>query len=137
VCLYVDSRICNLSLLILQGNLTAALNFDSLKLIFSTPIVLAVVLNNVAIGIVTSFFLAQLNSILKTFASALELMFTAVLCWIIFGIPIYQNTIVAIFIVTLAILLYSKEPVQNPSQPCAMQKDEKDMQKLLDEELDV
>lgn len=115
------------------------MNFESLKLIFNTPIILAVVLNNAAIGIVTSFFLSQLNSILKTFASALELMFTAVLCWIIFGIPIYQNTIIAIVIVTIAILLYSKEPVHNPVQPnqVSCPKDEEDMQKMLDEGLEV
>jgi hypothetical protein len=37
--------------------------------------------NNAALGIVVSLFLRKLNSILKTFASALELMFTAVLSW--------------------------------------------------------
>ena len=46
------------------------------------PGVLIIVLNNAAIGIATSLFLRSLNSILKTFASALELMFTAVLCWV-------------------------------------------------------
>ena len=46
------------------------------------PTVCWIIANNAAIGIVTSFFLRHLNSILKTFASALELMFTAVLSWV-------------------------------------------------------
>lgn len=59
------------------------------------------------------FFLKYMNSILKTFASALELLFTAVLCYFIFAIPIYLNTILAIAVVSFAIYLYSKSPVVN------------------------
>lgn len=70
-------------------------------------------MNNAAIGIVTAMFLRSLNSILKTFASALELMFTAVLCWIIFGIPVNIATAVAIAIVSYASLLYARNPVDN------------------------
>lgn len=44
------------------------------------------ILNNAALGIVVSLFLKRLNSILKTFASALELMFTAVLSWCAHGV---------------------------------------------------
>ncbi|ODN00371.1 CMP-sialic acid transporter 1 [Orchesella cincta] len=146
VCLYIDSIICNLSILAFQGKLKSVLEYDTLGIIIYTPIILAVVLNNAAIGIVTSFFLAQLNSILKTFASALELMFTAVLCWMIFGIPIHINTVLAIFIVTWAIFLYSKEPVVNSANTNALapsvntkrrSRDAEDLQKMLDDELDV
>lgn len=70
-------------------------------------------LNNTAIGIITSFFLKNLNSILKTFASALELIFTAVLCWLIFNIPIHLNTALSIATVSYAVILYSQNPVQN------------------------
>lgn len=150
VCLYIDSIICNVSLLAFQGKLKSIVELDTLGIIIYTPIVLAVVINNAAIGIVTSFFLAQLNSILKTFASALELMFTAVLCWMIFGIPIHVNTVLAIVIVTWAILFYSKEPVVNtattnvnvPSTKYdagrSRSSDEvEDMQKMLNDEIDV
>ena len=71
--------------------------------------------NNACIGIVTSLFLKSLNSILKTFASALELMFTGILSWIIFGIPLDMLTVVSIVIVSMATWLYSKNPVQNPA----------------------
>jgi drug/metabolite transporter (DMT)-like permease len=70
-------------------------------------------LNNAAIGIVVSLFLRSLNSILKTFASALELMFTAVLCWFLFGITIDVYTIIAIVIVSAATFLYAHNPVVN------------------------
>jgi drug/metabolite transporter (DMT)-like permease len=50
---------------------------------------------------------------LKTFASALELMFTAVFCWLLFGIPIHLTTIVAIAIVSYSVFLYSQNPVVN------------------------
>jgi UDP-sugar transporter A1/2/3 len=101
------------------------------------------VLNNAAIGIVTSFFLAQLNSILKTFASALELLFTAVLCWILFGIPVHPNTALSIAIVSAAVWLYSKEPVQNTNANVNTKKkvvvddQENEMQRMLDEAMKV
>ncbi|KAK8739051.1 hypothetical protein OTU49_003811 [Cherax quadricarinatus] len=75
--------------------------------------VIAIILNNAAVGIVTSFFLRSLNSILKTFASALELMFTAVLSWIIFGIPIDWWTAAAIALVIYATYMYAQNPVVN------------------------
>uniref|UniRef100_A0A2C9JJ18 Uncharacterized protein n=1 Tax=Biomphalaria glabrata TaxID=6526 RepID=A0A2C9JJ18_BIOGL len=78
--------------------------------------VLAIIINNAAIGIVTSLFLRSLNSILKTFASALELMFTAVLCWLIFGIPVDLYTVLAIFIVSAATYLYAQNPVVNKAR---------------------
>lgn len=71
------------------------------------------------IGIVTSLFLKTLNSILKTFASALEIMFTAVLCWIIFGIAIDMYTVVAIAVVSIAIFVYSQNPIVNLAKTSA------------------
>ena len=124
-------------LLLYQGKLSSGLNVESFKTLLGTPIILAVIINNAAIGIVTSFFLAQMNSILKTFASALELVFTAVLCWMIFGIPIYMNTAIAIAIVTLAIYLYSLQPVVNRGRITEDKsvKSAQEMQKILEDEV--
>ncbi|CAF0885978.1 unnamed protein product [Brachionus calyciflorus] len=122
VFMYIDSIICNVLLLCLyvpkdgtSGGLVEAFTYESLSKVFYYKVVLIMV-NNAAIGIVTSFFLKNLNSILKTFASALELMFTGVLAWIIFDIPLDSATIIAIGIVSFATWLYSKNPVQNPPQ---------------------
>jgi hypothetical protein len=112
VFMYVDSIVCNAGILLYQGNLLGAFTRDSLTSVFQFKVII-IMLNNAAVGIITSFFLKNLNSILKTFASALELMFTAILCWLLFGIPVYINTVVAVAIVSYAVILYSQNPVVN------------------------
>lgn len=112
VFMYIDSIVCNVGILLVQGSFFNAFTLTSLKSIFSLNVIL-IMINNAAIGIVTSFFLKYLNSILKTFASALELLFTAVLCYILFGIPIYMKTVLAIAVVSFSIYLYSQNPVKN------------------------
>lgn len=113
--MYVDSIICNCFILAYKGQLSDAFTSTSLSSIFQVNVV-CIIVNNAAIGIVVSLFLRSLNSILKTFASALELMFTAVLCWIIFGIAIDIYTVVAIFIVSAATYLYAQNPVVNKAK---------------------
>lgn len=112
VFMYLDSIVCNLLLLILNGNIINAFLYENIVKVFHYK-VLVVMLNNAFIGIVTSFFLKTLNSILKTFASALELVLTAILSYLLFSIPIYLNTLMSIAVVLLATYLYSQNPVQN------------------------
>lgn len=112
VFMYIDSIVCNTVILIVQGNLHGAFTYTNLQKVFHYKVLLVMV-NNAAIGIITSFFLKTLNSILKTFASALELILTAVFCYLLFNIPIYMNTVLAIFTVLFAVYLYSKNPVSN------------------------
>ena len=112
VFMYLDSILCNALILLLQGNLISAFTVDNLKEIMK-PSVLVIMFINSAIGITTSFFLKYRKSIIKTFASALELVFTAILCRILFAIPIYFNTAISITIVSLAVFLYSQSPVVN------------------------
>uniref|UniRef100_A0A182JRB8 CMP-sialic acid transporter n=1 Tax=Anopheles christyi TaxID=43041 RepID=A0A182JRB8_9DIPT len=114
VFMYLDSIVCNLLILLLQGELVGAFTSENLREIARFEVII-IMLNNAAIGIITSFFLKYMNSILKTFASALELMFTAVLCYLLFSIPVYLNTMLAIFVVSYAIYLYSLNPVVNLS----------------------
>ena len=64
------------------------------------------------VGIVTSLFLKNLNSILKAFASALELVFTAILSFIFLGIPIHWNTLVAVCIVSYSVVMYAQNPIK-------------------------
>lgn len=112
VFMYLDSIVCNALILLVQGNIMSAFSLENLIEIMR-PSVLIVMLINCAIGITTSFFLKYMNSIIKTFASALELIFTAILCRIFFTIPIYLNTIASIAIVSIAVFLYSQSPVVN------------------------
>jgi drug/metabolite transporter (DMT)-like permease len=113
--MYLQSVLCNVVVLAFQGELLSAFTADSFRAL-GQPSVLAIIANNACVGIVTSLFLCSLNSILKTFASALELMFTAVLCWLIFGIPIDGYTLLALVIVISATFLYAQNPIVNKAR---------------------
>lgn len=132
VFMYLDSIVCNTLILILQGNFFSAFTTESLGSVFRFNVII-IMINNAAIGIITSFFLKYMNSILKTFASALELLFTAVLCYVLFSIPIYINTILAIGIVSFAIYLYSKSPVVN-TEPLLNPRSHEDRVSLISNE---
>lgn len=112
VFMYADSVVSNFLVLGFSGYLQDALTASSIASILQLKVI-CIIVNNAAIGIVTALFLRSLNSILKTFASALELMFTAVLAWLIFGIAVNLFTVVAIVIVSFATLLYAQNPVDN------------------------
>ena len=116
VFMYTDELFANICFLQFSGHLGDALTKESIASIIQ-PKVILIIVNNTAIGIVTALFLRSLNSILKTFASALELMFTAVLSWMIFGIPVNIMTAIAIAVVSYATLLYAQNPVDNTPKP--------------------
>ena len=78
-----------------QGDLISAFSATSLSSL-TNPLVLTLIINNAVLGIVTSLFLKKLNSILKAFASALELVITAVLSVPILGIPLTPTTVMAL-----------------------------------------
>ncbi|XP_031848236.1 LOW QUALITY PROTEIN: UDP-galactose transporter senju [Nomia melanderi] len=116
VFMYIDSIFCNVTVFVglyVSGSNSSDMFSNVHPSILLQPKVIMIMLNNTAVGIITSFFLKSLNSILKTFASALELVFTAVLCWLIFSIPIQMNTVISIGMVSYAVILYSQNPVQN------------------------
>lgn len=110
VFMYLDSVICNCFILLFKGELGTILNdFSSL---YDTFVIL-IIINSAVVGIVTSFFLKNLNSILKTYASALELIITAVVCYMLFNILITKYTILSILLVSIAVAMYFKNPVSN------------------------
>lgn len=116
--MYVTSIFCNILFLLGQQQLSynSENNQSSMDdTLFSwfkgfDKLVIAIVMLNSSIGIMTSLFIKTFNSVLKTFVSAIELMLTAILSFALFGIPIYWNTIVAILIVSVAILIYAMNP---------------------------
>lgn len=127
VFMYVDSIICNALILVIQGDLHGIFAYNNLVKLLQFKVLL-VMINNAAIGIITSFFLKTLNSILKTFASALEILLTAVLCYLLFNIPIYVNTMLSIVIVLFSVYLYSQNPVSNvPKTDTTAPKDEEEL----------
>lgn len=110
--MYIDSILCGGAVLAIRGELRSAFTFFALSRVWK-PTVVMVIVNNAAVGIVTSLFLKNLNSILKTFASALELVFIAILSWIIFSIRIDMWTAMAIALVIYATFMYAQNPVVN------------------------
>ncbi|XP_074595807.1 UDP-galactose transporter senju [Brevipalpus obovatus] len=125
--MYVGSIICNILALSLFSNFIipkdlnakSEINADKSSSLFFQgllePFVISVIINNALCGIVTSIFLKKLNSILKTFASALELGFTALLCYAFFSNPIDLYTVISIVIVSYATWLYFKHPIRTES----------------------
>lgn len=136
VFMYLDSIVCNIVVLMMQGNIGEIFLSENLTNLLNLNVIL-IIINNSAIGIITSFFLKYMNSILKTFASAIELMFTAVLCYFLFAIPIYVNTFLAITVVSLAIYLYSQNPVVNTGKRPLPANNPSENEHFLDEELDM
>ncbi|CAG2112458.1 unnamed protein product [Medioppia subpectinata] len=123
VFMYIDSIACNLALLVLSGEVSRLSELSQSITIISDPKIIAVMVNNALCGIITSFFLKNLNSILKTFAAALELVFTAILCFIIFDIKIDMFTVISIAIVSYATFLYSQNPVINATNDKQLDED--------------
>ena len=123
--MYIDSIICNFVGIMMfpttdpNDEFMTQSFFDSPLETFSRilcdPLVFMVMFNNSLCGLLTSLFLKNFNSILKIFASAMELVITAVVCLILFGILIDAYTVVAIFIVSLATYIYAHNPM--PSLP--------------------
>ncbi|CAH0702386.1 unnamed protein product [Spodoptera exigua] len=126
VFMYLDSVLCNFFILMFKGELgTIFEDFSSLGNIF----VILITINSAVVGIVTSFFLKNLNSILKTYASALELVITAVVCYILFSIVITPFTVLSICLVSIAVAMYFKNPVSNVTMNLS---DAKDREPLLE-----
>lgn len=129
--MYIDSILCGGVVLAIRGELTSAFTPFALSQVWR-PSVVVIIVNNAAVGIVTSLFLKNLNSILKTFASALELVFIAILSWMIFSIPIDMWTVMAIALVTYATFMYAQNPVVNRGR---LDEVEKGREKVPDVEL--
>ncbi|KAI0983736.1 hypothetical protein GJ496_000753 [Pomphorhynchus laevis] len=124
--MYFDSSVLNLLLLLndlrllnnLPGNDGKTLWLSEVRACVR-PIVMVTIFNNILIGIVTSYFLKYLNVILKAFASALEIILTAILANLFFNIEITTNTVLAIFIVSTALWMYTKgSSKQSDSNTC-------------------
>lgn len=130
--MYGNSIVMNALFMGWNGSLLSALQPEALVAMLQRPIVSAIALNNGVAGITTSLFLKNFNSILKTFAGAIELLLTAIVAWILFGVPINAQMLVAISLVSAAMWLYSTQPVHNKAPTISPSKGNKD--KLLAEE---
>jgi len=76
-------------------------------------------MNSAMYGVVTSLLLHSLNSIIKVFATAIELVLIAVLSWVILGYPITLQTVSAVCIVSCSVVIYAKHPITKSTPPAA------------------
>jgi ABC-type uncharacterized transport system permease subunit len=111
--MYTNCIVCNASFLAFTGGLARLTSFQTWSNIFAEPIVAAIAVNMAAMGISTSFFLKNLNSILKVHASGVELSLIALLSFVLFNVPVDVFTIFSIVLVSVSSYLYAKHPVQN------------------------
>lgn len=133
--MYLDSILCNVIVYLMVANNNHAksnnLANDDVQLtttlshLLSEPLALILIVNNALSGLVASLFLKSLNSILTTFASALELFAVAFLAWILFNDEIDIYTITALILVSAAMIVYSKSPV-SVEPPSKLRKTGKD-----------
>jgi hypothetical protein len=92
ILMYLDSILCNILLLWLRGDLATILTVSTLASL-GRPELLALILLWSLLGLLTSVFLQRLNSILKAFATATELLLTALVSWPVLGIPLTLHTV--------------------------------------------
>lgn len=109
---YIDSIFCNLALLAYNGKIFTFLNHENIVPVLNPKVILIIIMTTL-IGITVSLFLRHMNSILKIFASATGMLFSAVFSLLIFGIPIGINKMISICFILVALYLYSSDPVKN------------------------
>jgi len=79
-----------------------------------------IVINSAMYGVVTSLLLHSLNSIIKVFATAIELVLIAVLSWVLLGYPITLQTVSAVCIVSCSVVIYAKNPITKSTLPATI-----------------
>eukprot|EP01135_Chromosphaera_perkinsii_P004148 Nk52_evm55s270 gene=Nk52_evmTU55s270 len=117
--MYIDSILSNVCFMYVRGDLAGAISPTNIAALMEHN-TMAIITNNALIGITTSLLLKHLNSIVKVYASAAELMITAVAAYFLFGITIDVYTVIAIGMVSYAIFSYTLNPVTNVSTPLPM-----------------
>ncbi|XP_050533557.1 UDP-galactose transporter senju [Daktulosphaira vitifoliae] len=107
--MYADSMLCNFILWLSVSHQTDSnpMQLDILTNFWA----MSIVINSAIYGIVTSLLLCCLNSIMKVFATAIELILIALLSWIILGYQVTLQTIVGVCIVSGSVIIYAKHPV--------------------------
>lgn len=124
--MYTDSIICNL-LLWIPLNYNSNENNSSPINIFNNYLVMLIIINSAIYGIITSLLLHSLNSIMKVFATAIELILIAILSWVFLGYPITIQTIFAISIVSCSVIIYAKHPIEKSVIPCTTKNSNQDL----------
>ncbi|RLN52327.1 hypothetical protein BBP00_00009657 [Phytophthora kernoviae] len=109
VFMYVDSIVCTMGMLVFgltEQTAEEVLTMDNVRVRFSLYVPPMVLIMSM-IGVVTSLFLKNLDSVRKAIASALELEFLPLLRAVLFGQPLTLYTVAALCFVGFGVYIYS------------------------------
>ena len=124
VFMYINSSLFTIILLSSMADLNDIIEFP--QLIFKQQFKLIFVLmSHTYFGLITSLYLKHLNSVFRTFGTAVQITFTAFLSWFALNIPIDFITILSIVIVISALVIYVKNPI--PDQRIAQETSQKEL----------
>ena len=112
VFMYVQSILWNAVILQWNSSLGEALSETNLKVITS-PTVLIIIVTFAATGQLTSFFLRYLNSVVKSFATACEVLIAVGGAYLVLGTPISKSTMQATTLIICGVILYDRPPVSS------------------------
>jgi len=105
--MYLNSILWNVIVLVVNGRLGEAVALDNLSVVCS-PTILALVAIMSSVGLVTGYFLKVLDSVLKSVASAVEVVLCTLLSALLFGAPLDLPSVGAAVLVGAGIALYSR-----------------------------
>ena len=105
--MYAHSVLWNSAFLLVQGRLGEAISAHNLAVVFS-PTLLTIMAIMSTVGLVTGFFLKHLDSVLKSVASATEVVLTMMLAAVIFGTPLDLTSVTSAVIVGGGVALYAR-----------------------------
>jgi len=111
VYMYFHSILWNAAFLLVQGRLEEAIAPANLATVFS-PNILAIMAIMSSVGLVTGFFLKHLDSVLKSIASATEIVLTMIASAMLFGTSLNTAGLMAALLVAGGVAMYAR-----PSQP--------------------
>lgn len=114
--MYLQSVVWNGIFLAYQGRLGEAFAGENLAAVCS-PTVVAIIAIMSSVGLVTGFFLKHLDSVLKSVASALEVVVTMIASFLLFGTPINAPALLAAMLVGAGVALYSKPIAPSRHEP--------------------
>ena len=112
--MYLQSVLWNASILAYQGKLGEAFAQENLRAVCS-PSVLAIIAIMSSVGLVTGFFLKHLDSVLKSVASAMEVVLTMLAAYAVFGTPVDALALLAAALVGSGVWLYAKPVPPHPA----------------------
>lgn len=135
--MYFHSVLLNIILLIFNGTFWEAASPSNMATVFS-PTLLAIIVIMASVGTVTGFFLKHLDSVRKTVAGALEIVFVVFFSFCIFGTPLDLPCVLAALMVGGGVVLFSRPVDENgyspvPVEPPRSDKENESQDFMLDD----